>query len=225
MCRAFLGADYYGGSVAIGLAPRRRSRVPSLLDMKRDVGTSFVPLSDLVGHRPLAGRFRQLPRDCRMPVAPHQTWLSGDVRLHRWELRFKQSSLCHIARALQDGALHAFRHLPLRRHALVPFGFRRQVSRWPRGQFFRTPPTSSRDLAVRYAAHQEAIACADVLVEAEDQGFGGGQLAAGAQGHAAATSPCDTKGSQRSGDPALSRGTQSSRPAMRFGSAMARTSA
>jgi Histidine kinase-, DNA gyrase B-, and HSP90-like ATPase len=28
MCRVFPGSDYYGGSVALGLAPRRRSRIP-----------------------------------------------------------------------------------------------------------------------------------------------------------------------------------------------------
>ena len=28
MCRAFPGSDYYEGSVAIGVSPRRQSRVP-----------------------------------------------------------------------------------------------------------------------------------------------------------------------------------------------------
>ena len=31
MCRAFPGSDYYEGSVAIGVSPRRQSRVPLTL--------------------------------------------------------------------------------------------------------------------------------------------------------------------------------------------------
>ena len=33
MCRAFPGSDYYEGSVAIGVSPRRQSRVPLTLGM------------------------------------------------------------------------------------------------------------------------------------------------------------------------------------------------
>ena len=50
-----------------------------------------------------------------------------DVRLHRWELEFKQSSFRHIARVLRIPAVHAFRQLPLYQHAIVPLGFRRKV--------------------------------------------------------------------------------------------------
>src|SRR2546428_8437985 len=39
------------------------------------------------------------------------------------------------AQDLQDGDLHTFGHLPLRRHAFVLFEFPRQVSRYPKGPF------------------------------------------------------------------------------------------
>ena len=57
MYRALPGADYYGGSVAVGLAPRRRSCIPDPVDVIARLGAPFVPLSDLVGRRSSAGRF------------------------------------------------------------------------------------------------------------------------------------------------------------------------
>jgi hypothetical protein len=49
--------------------------------------------------------------------------------IHRWKLGFRQFSFHHIARVLQGYVLNAFGRTLLRRHASVPFGFRRQVSR------------------------------------------------------------------------------------------------
>ena len=49
--------------------------------------------------------------------------------IDRWALDFKQSSFRHITRVLQGRALHVFGRSPLSRHAVVPLGFRRQVSR------------------------------------------------------------------------------------------------
>lgn len=49
--------------------------------------------------------------------------------LHRWRLGFKQFRFRRIARVSRGDILHAFEYPPLCRHALVPFGFRRQVSR------------------------------------------------------------------------------------------------
>ena len=47
VCQAFPGSDYYGASVALGLWPFRRSRVPHAVDEKDGLGASFVPLPPL----------------------------------------------------------------------------------------------------------------------------------------------------------------------------------
>src|SRR3954464_830483 len=49
--------DYYGHSVAIGLAPRRRSRIPLALDVSSVTWAArSVPLNRLIARRPPAGR-------------------------------------------------------------------------------------------------------------------------------------------------------------------------
>src|SRR5215210_5727883 len=68
MWPAFPAADYYGGSVAVGLAPRRRSHIPGGRDVERDVGAWSVPLGGLAGHRPARGRFGR--RRLHRPIAP-----------------------------------------------------------------------------------------------------------------------------------------------------------
>ena len=47
MYQAFPDADYYGDSVAMGVAPFRRSRVPCVVDVQVAVGALFVPLRSL----------------------------------------------------------------------------------------------------------------------------------------------------------------------------------
>ena len=49
---AFPAADYYEGSVAVGLAPCRRSHVLGHQLLQRNVGASFGPLRNLIGFRP-----------------------------------------------------------------------------------------------------------------------------------------------------------------------------
>src|SRR4051812_25760821 len=44
MCQAFPGSDYYGASVALGVAPVRQSRVPLAADVQDGLGASFVSL-------------------------------------------------------------------------------------------------------------------------------------------------------------------------------------
>ena len=77
--------------------------------------------------------------------------------MHRWRLRFEQFGPHRIARALRDGIVSVFGPLPLRRHATVPFDFRRRVSRWPRGHVFQTPPFCERDPAPGDVAHVVGI--------------------------------------------------------------------
>src|SRR5947209_12468224 len=47
VCQAFPGSDYYGASVALGLSPGRRSRVPRAVDVQDGLGASFVSLRPL----------------------------------------------------------------------------------------------------------------------------------------------------------------------------------
>ena len=45
--------EYYWHSVALGLAPRRPSHVPSLRNAKSDVGSALMPLDGFISHRPV----------------------------------------------------------------------------------------------------------------------------------------------------------------------------
>src|SRR4051794_29154940 len=47
---------------------------------------------------------------------------------------------------------------PLRRHATVPLGFHRRVSRWPKGRLFQTPPFCERYPAPGEVAHIIGVA-------------------------------------------------------------------
>src|SRR5690349_1629194 len=63
------------------------------------------------------------------PMASPSDVVATSGRLHRWRLGFEQSSPRHIARVSRGGTVHVFRYPSLSRHAVVPFGFRLQVSR------------------------------------------------------------------------------------------------
>ena len=120
MWTAFPSADYYGHSVALGLAAFRRSRVRSNRTSERDTGPSFDPLNDLAGRRLTGGEFER--RNSYRPIPPASPIhaVAMDVTFHPWSLRFKQSSLDPIARALRDDGSGMFARLPLFDHALVP---------------------------------------------------------------------------------------------------------
>ena len=79
MWTAFPSADYYGHSVALGLAAGRRSRVRSNRMSERDTGPSFDPLNGLAGRRPTEGGFRR--REINRPIlsAPSQHAVTRDV--------------------------------------------------------------------------------------------------------------------------------------------------
>src|SRR4051795_2068307 len=126
--------------------------------LERDVGAPSAPLNGVIPHRPPRGRFRRR-RLCRpIAVAPTSDAVSGDVRLHPWRLGFEQCGPHLIARALRDPAVSVFGPFPLRRHATVPLGFHRRVSRWPKGRLFQTPPFCERDPAPGEVAHIIGIA-------------------------------------------------------------------
>ena len=83
-------ADYYGHSVAIGLASLRRSHVHTAIRIERDLGVPFVSLNTLTGHRSCA------PEDCgerffippQGPVPVTGVFPAGD-RFHLLETRFQ----------------------------------------------------------------------------------------------------------------------------------------
>ena len=84
--------DYYGHSVAIGLAPRRRSHVHQRCTCQRDLGVPFVSFNTRTGHRSSApedyGRFVVTLPQGPVPVsgvfpagvtfAPSGDWASGN---------------------------------------------------------------------------------------------------------------------------------------------------
>ncbi len=93
-------------SVPLGLAPRRRSRVPcSTARLEHDVGAPCSPL-----HRFVLDRLSGEGYGAQKSNAPVLTASPGDavarsVPFHRWGLGCKQWSFRLIMRALQDGTI------------------------------------------------------------------------------------------------------------------------
>jgi hypothetical protein len=113
--------DYYEDSVAIGLAPRRRSRVPSGAErIERDGGAPLIPLNWFATNRPPSGGNGPRKTYGSFSVARPKDAVAVSVRFHRWGLGCKQFSFHHIARASRDGTVSVFGCLPLFQHALVP---------------------------------------------------------------------------------------------------------
>ena len=137
--------DYYEDSVTLGLAPRRRSRVPFGTErLEHDVGVPLIPLNRFAIDR-LSGEGygAQKPNAPFLTASPVDA-VAKSVRFHRWGLGFKQSSFRLIMRALQDETISVFRLLPLFRHALVPSSFRLQVNRMAQRSPFEPLLTGSR---------------------------------------------------------------------------------
>jgi hypothetical protein len=117
--------DYYEDSVTVGLAPRRRSRVPFGTErLEHDVGAPLIPLNRFVIDRLSGEGYGAQKSDAPVLTASPIDAVARSVRFHRWGLGFRQYSFRLIMRALQDGTVSVFWPLPLFRHALVPSGFR-----------------------------------------------------------------------------------------------------
>src|SRR5215218_6800774 len=96
MCRVFPGSDYYEGSVAVGLAPDRRSHALPCDTSERGLGAPFVPRRDSPSRVPTAGSSGR-PRLMRPERSTSSTSaLPTGLPLVRQELEFKQCSL-HLA--------------------------------------------------------------------------------------------------------------------------------
>ena len=137
--------DSYEDSVTLGLAPRRRSRVPfGPKRIEHDVGVPLIPLNRFAIDR-LSGE----GYGAQKSNAPLLTASPGDAvaksgRFHRWGLGCRQSSFRPIMRALQDRTVSVFWSFPLFRHALVPSGFRLEVNRMAQRSPFGPLLTGSR---------------------------------------------------------------------------------
>jgi hypothetical protein len=96
---------------------------------EHDVGSPLIALPDRIGQSPwwrdCLGQ-EPIPRHSRVPVSDAIPAGAGDPD---WRLGFKQCSLYLITRVLQRIGLGVFGRSPLSRHAVVPFVFRRRVSR------------------------------------------------------------------------------------------------
>ena len=117
--------DYYGHSVAIGLASRRRSHVHQCYTSERDLGVPFASFNTLTGHRSCVPedygmllQFRR--RDRRRLQASFRRGTSYPFR----RLGFRQSSFRHITRISRRAAPYASARPPVSWHAIVPFAFR-----------------------------------------------------------------------------------------------------
>jgi hypothetical protein len=131
LCQAFPDSDYYGASVAVGVSPVRRSRVPAIVDVQVAVGALFVSLRSL--------QTIPLPQACRR----RRSFTSGGAitavsRCSRaesftgWTLGFKQFSLHHGNRASTGVELNGFVPPCLPSHAAFPHRFRMEVVTPPR---------------------------------------------------------------------------------------------
>ena len=137
--------DYYEDSVTLGLAPRRRSRVPfSTERIEHDVGAPFISLNRFVINRLSGEGYGAQKSNAPVLTASPVDAVATRVRFHRWGLGVKQSSFRPIMRALQDDPISVFRSLPLFRHALVPSSFRLQVNRMAQRSPFEPLLTESR---------------------------------------------------------------------------------
>ena len=117
--------DYYGHSVALGLASRRRSHVQQRYTSERDLGVPFASFNALTGHRSCVpedyGMLLQFRRRDRRRL---QASFRRGTSYPFWRLGFRQSSFRHITRISRCAAPYAWARPPVSWHAIVPFTFR-----------------------------------------------------------------------------------------------------
>jgi hypothetical protein len=112
----------------IGLAPRRRSRVPAVFDVRARVR---CPTHDLprphwsvpVGRREETGQ----ASTGSVPTAPRQTWCGGRC-VAPLVIGVRAIQLSPYRAGLAGRCSTRLRAVPLSQHALVPLAFRRRVS-------------------------------------------------------------------------------------------------
>jgi hypothetical protein len=147
--------DYYEASVAMGLAPGRRSRVRPCRTVQRDVGVPLISFNALAGRRSAPRRLCRPPSTPTQGTAPVTDVFPADGNLHPLEIGLH---------AIQPSPYHAgppsappLTPGPSRRvcwHALVPFTFRHPGKPSDPETSLRVPPGSTGDTTERLAAHK-----------------------------------------------------------------------
>ena len=101
--------DYYEDSVTLGLAPRRRSRVPFRTErLEHDVGAPCISLHRFVIDRLSGEGYGAQQSNAPVLTASPVDAVARSVQFHRWGLGFKPWSFRLIMRALQDGIISVF---------------------------------------------------------------------------------------------------------------------
>src|SRR5205807_5003540 len=109
---AFPLSDYYGGSVAIGFSPRRRSQVFLVIDVIARV-RCLVRYLEWDRFPPLIRQeFSATNTIWSYPDVSAVSVLSEGPTLDRWQLRFRQFSFHHTGQVLQDQHPKRFRVSP-----------------------------------------------------------------------------------------------------------------
>jgi len=100
--KVFPYPDYYGDSVAIGLASRRRSRVPfSAGRIERDLGVPFISLNEVVLHRP-PGEGYKSPNVLDLFLTASRYRRCSDERKHHVYFEDDWSDSCLVYQSLVD---------------------------------------------------------------------------------------------------------------------------
>jgi hypothetical protein len=129
VCKAFPYSDYYGDSVAIGLASRRRSRVPfSTGRIERDLSAPFISLNEVVLHRP-SGEGYKSPNVLDLLLTASQfRRCSDERRVSPLEIRIQAIQLSPYHAGLAGQRRKRLRVSPAFLTCFCPLDFRHQVS-------------------------------------------------------------------------------------------------
>ena len=89
--------DYYGASVALGLAPVRRSHVRPCRTWQRDLGVPLISFNALIGHRSWSRRLHHPFSTQAAAPAPVSGVFPADVNFHLLEIGIQAIKLspCH----------------------------------------------------------------------------------------------------------------------------------
>jgi len=159
---AFPSSDYYGGSVALRLAPVRRSRISCSSDIQDG---SRCPVRVLQAPDGSPASVERVQSGAANPVrvsrsppgileAPDVSHRFRSAFFPNWTPGFKRSSLHHTVRASTGEPLGGFAVPGFSEHANFPLDFRRQVGPVAQGYHAQPFPSGSGINSSRDAAHR-----------------------------------------------------------------------
>jgi len=121
--------DYYWSSVAIGLAPLRRSRVPfSAGRLERDLGAPFIPFNEVALHRPSGGGYEPRNLYGSLLMASQYRRCSDECAVAPLEIRIQAIQLSPYRAGLAGRHRKRLRVSPASLTCSCPLDFRHQVS-------------------------------------------------------------------------------------------------